>query len=80
MVPVLLDAKVGKVKRYTWTSTSIEQFFEGLMQVIIHYAFLSKSNVFDVLLQHGKDFPKILEHMQAKQPGANSGLTKDQVS
>lgn len=28
-----IDTKVGRVKRYTWTSASIEQFFEGLLQV-----------------------------------------------
>lgn len=28
-----IDSKVGKVKRYTWSSASIDLFFEGLMQV-----------------------------------------------
>lgn len=31
---IVSDSKAGKVKRYTWSSASIELFFEGLLQVI----------------------------------------------
>ena len=29
-----IESKVGKVKRHTWSSATIELFFEGLYQVI----------------------------------------------
>ena len=38
----VLESKIGKIKRYTWSTSSIELFFEGLMQVIVNL--LSRSS------------------------------------